>query len=74
MVYSVSIQVLRTRYLFDGAACCSGSLWYPGFTEYVKNNEFCKSPKRMYKSLGDKESSVKNQVFASVEDKTKRKQ
>ena len=57
--------------LFDGAACCSGSLWYPGFTEYVKNNEYCKSPKRLYMSLGDKESCVKNQVFASVEDKTR---
>lgn len=57
--------------LFDGAACCSGSLWYPGFVDFVKNNEFCKLPKRFYMSLGDKESSVKNQVFASVEDKTK---
>ncbi len=57
--------------LFDGAACCSGSLWYPGFVDFVKNNEFCKPPKRMYMSLGDKESSVKNQVFASVEDKTR---
>lgn len=57
--------------LFDGAACCSGSLWYPGFSEFVKNNEFCKPPKKLYMSLGDKESSVKNPVFASVEDKTK---
>lgn len=57
--------------LFDGAACCSGSLWYPGFDEFVKKNEFRKLPQRLYLSLGDKESSVKNQVFASVEDKTK---
>lgn len=57
--------------LFDGAACCSGSMWYPGFTDFVKRNEFRKPPKRLYLSLGDKESSVKNQVFASVEDKTR---
>lgn len=57
--------------LFDGAACCSGSLWYPGFTDFVKNNEFCKEPKKLYMSLGDKESSVKNPVFASVGDKTR---
>ena len=57
--------------LFDGAACCSGSLWYPGFVNFVKNNEFRKPPKRLYMSLGDKESRVKNPVFASVEDKTK---
>lgn len=56
--------------LFDGAACCSGSLWYPGFADFVKRNEFRKPPKKLYLSLGDKESSVKNQVFASVEDKT----
>lgn len=63
-------SLYKTDY-FDGAACCSGSLWYPGFVDFVKNNEFCKPPKRMYMSLGDKESSVKNQVFASVEDKTR---
>lgn len=57
--------------LFDGTACCSGSLWYPDFAEFVKSNEFCKQPKKLYMSLGDKESSVKNPVFASVEDQTK---
>ena len=57
--------------LFDGAACCSGSLWYPSFVDFVKNNEFRKPPKRLYLSLGDKESSVNNQVFASVENKTR---
>lgn len=57
--------------LFDGGACCSGSLWYPGFVDFVKNNVFCKLPTRLYMSLGDKESRVKNPVFASVEDKTK---
>ena len=57
--------------LFDGAACCSSSLWYPDFAEFVKGNEFFKQPKKLYMSLGDKESSVKNPVFASVEDKTR---
>ena len=57
--------------LFGGAACCSGSLWFPGFVDFVKDNEFRKPPKRLYMSLGDKESCVKNQVFASVEEKTK---
>ena len=57
--------------LFDGAACCSGSLWYPRFTDFVKKNELCKPPKRLYMSLGDAEASVKNPVFASVEDKTR---
>ena len=66
-----SLYSLYKTDLFDGAACCSGSLWYPGFVDFVKNNEFCKPAKRMYMSLGDKESSVKNQVFASVEDKTR---
>ena len=47
------------------------SLWYPSFVDFVKNNEFRKPPKRLYLSLGDKESSVNNQVFASVENKTR---
>ena len=63
-------SLYRTE-VFGGAACCSGSLWYPGFTDFVKSNEFCKTPSRLYMSLGDKESCVKNKVFASVEDRTR---
>lgn len=43
--------------------CCSGSLWYPGFVEFVAESQFRKPPTRLYMSLGDKESGVKNQAM-----------
>ncbi len=49
---------------FDGAVCCSSSFWYPDFVEYVKEHPV--ENKRIYFSLGDKESKGKNKVFASV--------
>lgn len=56
--------------LFDGAASCSGSLWYPGFEEYVSENEFAKMPQKIYLSLGDREAKTRNPVMATVEEKT----
>ena len=58
--------------VFKGAACCSGSLWYPGFTEFIENNEFLCKPERLYLSLGDRESHTKNEVMSTVEDNTKK--
>lgn len=66
-----SLYSLYRTDVFKGAACCSGSLWYPGFTDYVKNNEFKRQPEKLYLSLGDRESKTKNKVMASVEDNTK---
>lgn len=54
---------------FDGGVCCSSSLWYPGWKEYVSTRQLV-YPKRMYLSLGKKESKTSNQLMASVEDIT----
>ena len=66
-----ALYALYMTDIFDGAACCSGSLWYPEFTSFVKENEFKRKPSKLYLSLGDIESKSKNPVFATVEDKTK---
>lgn len=66
-----ALYALYKTDIFDGAACCSGSLWYPEFTSFVEENEFKRKPSKLYLSLGDQESKVKNPVFATVEDKTK---
>lgn len=57
--------------VFDGAASCSGSLWYPGWDEYTKS---AASPAGsiVYLSLGDKEENTKNQVMAQVGVRTRR--
>lgn len=56
--------------LFDGAASCSGLLWYPKFDEYIRGNEPKKNPQKIYMSLGDREAKTRNPVMATVEDKT----
>lgn len=54
---------------FRGAAAASPSLWFPGFTEYMKNNHNHASS--VYLSLGDKEAKTRNPVMATVGDRIK---
>ncbi len=65
-----ALYALYKTEIFDGAACCSGSLWYPEFTSFIKENEFKSKPSKLYLSLGDQEAKVKNPIFATVEEKT----
>ena len=56
--------------LFQGCASCSGSLWYPGWTEYAK--EHCVGPdKRIYLSLGKKEEQAGSPVMRTVGEATR---
>lgn len=55
---------------FDGAASCSGSLWYPGWDDFAdrhapKENSF------LYLSLGEREERTRNQIMAKVGDATR---
>lgn len=52
--------------LFDGLASASGSLWYPGFSEYVSTNTFAKKPLCAYFSLGSKEAKTPSRLLRSV--------
>lgn len=54
--------------LFDGAASCSGSLWFPKFDEYIESRPVPSG--KFYFSLGDKEAKTKNKVMSTVEDIT----
>ena len=40
---------------FDRVASMSGSLWFPGFADWVRTHDFVKPPERIYLSLGDAE-------------------
>ena len=53
--------------LFSGAFSCSGSLWYPGFIEYLKNNKISENIRFIYLSLGDKEKNTRNQYLKETE-------
>ena len=55
---------------FSGAASCSGSLWYPGWTEYMQTR---KAPQQssIYLSLGRKEEKARNPLINTVGEKTR---
>lgn len=52
---------------FSRAASVSGSLWFPGFREFVFSREPLRRPDRLYFSVGDKESKTRNPVLQTVQ-------
>ena len=65
-----AVYALYNCELFDRAASISGSMWFPGFREYVFEHEIKKKPERLYLSLGDKERRTKNPLLRQVQDNT----
>lgn len=53
--------------VFSGCACCSGSLWYPGWTDFATINKVHSNTK-IYLSIGDREKNSKNQYLKLVEE------
>jgi len=56
--------------VFSRVGCMSGSLWFPGFKEYVFSHEPKRRPDCIYFSLGDKEAKNRNPVLKTVQEKT----
>ena len=54
---------------FEGVAAASPSVWFPGFTDYMKDHGI--KAEAVYLSLGDKEDKAKNLVMASVGERIK---
>lgn len=52
--------------VFAGAAAASPSVWFPGFTEYMKTHEL--KCGHVYLSLGTKEERTRNPVMSKVGD------
>ena len=50
--------------VFSGVAAASPSIWFPGFVDYMRENEM--HTDHVYLSLGDKEEKVRNPVMAAV--------
>lgn len=65
-----SLWSLYESDIFDGAACCSGSLWYPGWLEFAGNNKL-KRKCEVYLSLGEKEKNTKNPIMRDIESNMK---
>ncbi|MBQ6293928.1 MAG: esterase [Lachnospiraceae bacterium] len=52
---------------FEGVAAASPSIWFPGFVDYMRNNQIY--TRKVYLSLGDREEKTRNPVMASVGDR-----
>lgn len=57
--------------IFSRIVSASSSFWFPKFVDFVKENRISSTVEKIYFSLGNKESKVKNQILASVEKNTK---
>ena len=56
--------------VFSRVASVSGSLWFPGFTEFAQSHDFIKTPDRIYLSLGDAEAKTRDKNLAPVQKNT----
>ena len=56
---------------FSRIVSASGSLWFPKFINFVKENKISSNVEKIYFSLGNKESKVKNNVLQTVGENTK---
>ena len=54
---------------FNMASSVSGSLWFPGFSEYLSLSSFF--PKKVYLSIGERENKTRNHVLSTVLEKTR---
>ncbi len=66
-----SVYALYRSAAFSGAASVSGSLWFPGFSEFAAAHEMPRQPDRMYFSLGDRESRTRDPLLRRTEDDTR---
>lgn len=57
--------------LFSRIASASGSLWYPGFMDFMEKNAPVRAPEKAYFSLGDREARTRNPMLRPVEDHTR---
>lgn len=58
--------------VFERAASMSGSLWFPGFKEYVFSHEMQRKPEKLYLSLGNKEARTRNPYLKVIQENTER--
>lgn len=65
-----AVYALYRTDVFSRAASVSGSLWFPGFREYVLSHAPLRQPDCVYFSLGDRESKTRNPVLRAVQENT----
>ena len=66
----LALYALYRADCFGRIACMSGSLWFEGFTEFMRTHEPMPAQPRCYLSLGRAERKVHNAVIATVAERT----
>ena len=61
-----ALWTLTQTSLFDCAACASPSLWFPGWTDWLREHPLLPDHPRVALSLGDREEKTRNPVLAAV--------
>lgn len=62
-----SVYALLETGAFRGCACMSGSLWYPGWAEYLRRAAPPPLPVFFYCSVGKKEGQTRRAPFSALE-------
>ena len=57
--------------LFSRILSASGSMWYPGWLEYVREHEPAAALQGVYLSVGEQESTSRNAVLQTVGERTR---
>ena len=57
---------------FSACVSAAGSLWYPGFVDFVESHGCRRTPRSVYLSLGRREHRTPNPVMRTVDDCTSR--
>jgi len=58
-----SLYALTKTGIFSRCGCFSGSLWYPGWMEYLKKSGFVSAPQAVVFSLGDRKAKRNIRCF-----------
>ena len=56
--------------VFSRVAGMSGSLWFPGFKEFCKENTMKSLPEMLYLSIGDQESKTRHPILKTMQENT----
>lgn len=65
-----SLYAITKTDLFSRCACLSGSLWFPGWMQYLQTAVFPCPPEWLYFSLGDRESQTRNPMLSCIRERT----
>ena len=65
-----ALYALYKTDVFTRVASMSGSLWFPGFKEFCKENTMKILPEKLYLSVGDQESKTRHPILRTMQENT----